>query len=920
MCLSLFTFSQTTLTGNVVDSSLEPVPGANVIVVGTSVGTATDFDGKFTLTVNQQPPFSIEVSSVGFTSTTYQVTSSNQSISITLNEGNELDEVVVSASRTPESIRESPVTIERFDAKDIKFSSSPNFYESLENLKGVDINKGSLTFNSVNTRGFATFANTRFVQLVDGMDNASPALNFVVGNFLGMNELDVKSVELLPGASSALYGANAFNGILFMTSKSPFEHQGISAYVKGGITSQEAAGDNKFYDFGVRVAHAFSDKFAAKASFSYIYGTEWFATDQNQYNLGNPGEADLIEPFRSSPAHDALNVYGDEVSLGALGTNLHEVGLSLEAAGLIPQGSAALIPAVNVARTGYIESDISNNNAESGKLDMALHYKPFANDFEVIWNSRFGFGNTIYQGANRYQLENFLMQQHKLELRGNNFFLRGYTTNETAGNSYDMRFTGINLSKIGAEEWFGNYAGAYLQGVFGNLSDEQAHAAARIAADDAVTLQPGTPAFKAAFDEIVSNPDINVGSKFIDSSGMLVGEGNYNFRELLNNVVDLQIGGSYRQYSLDSGGTIFTDYDGAIKYNEYGAYLQAFKKFADDRLKLTASIRYDKNEFFDASFSPRASITYSAGANKQHNFRASYQTGFRNPDTQSLFIGFNVGRAILVGAAPANLDRILPGTDLTARDAYFDSYSLASVQAFSAAAAAGDPNATSLLIPVETKLVEQEKVQAFDVGYRGKLGPVNVDLNGYYNIYEGFISNKLVVTPRTGSAFDPNGSGVQDLATGNTQVFQLYTNSLADVKSYGAVVGLSTKFAKNFRFGVNYTYAKFDLDQASDPDFRAGFNTPQHKVKVSLANNNLFKNFGFNINARWSDEFLWESSIANAVVDSRTVVDAQLNYSVPCIKSIFKIGGTNLGGKEYVSAVGSGSIGQQYFISWTINN
>ena len=120
----------------------------------------------------------------------------------------------MSASRTPESVRESPVTIERFDARDIKNATSPDFYASLENLKGVDINKGSLTFSSLNTRGFATFANTRFVQLVDGMDNSSPALNFAIGNFLGLNELDVQSVELLPGASSALYGANAFNGIL----------------------------------------------------------------------------------------------------------------------------------------------------------------------------------------------------------------------------------------------------------------------------------------------------------------------------------------------------------------------------------------------------------------------------------------------------------------------------------------------------------------------------------------------------------------------------------------------------------------------------------------------------------------------------------------------------------------------------------
>ena len=196
LCFSVIALSQTTVTGTVVDESLEPVLGANVIVVGTSVGASTDFEGNFTLKVDQAPPFSIEISSIGYRSVTQEVTTNNQSLSITLNEGNELDEIVISASRTPESVRESPVTIERFDARDIKNAASPNFYASLENLKGVDVNKGSLTFNSVNSRGFATFANTRFVQLVDGMDNASPALNFVVGNFLGMNELDVNTIAV----------------------------------------------------------------------------------------------------------------------------------------------------------------------------------------------------------------------------------------------------------------------------------------------------------------------------------------------------------------------------------------------------------------------------------------------------------------------------------------------------------------------------------------------------------------------------------------------------------------------------------------------------------------------------------------------------------------------------------------------------
>ena len=922
MFFCVFSYAQTTVKGNVSDNNGQPLPGANVIIIGTTVGVVTDFDGNYTLTTDQTPPFSIQVSSVGFESVTKEVTSNPQTLDFVLNEGNELDEIVISASRTPESVRESPVTIERFDATDIKLASSPNFYTSLENLKGVDVNQGSLTFNSVNTRGFATYANTRFVQLVDGMDNASPALNFVMGNLLGLSELDISSVELLPGASSALYGANAFNGILFMTSKNPFDSQGISTYYKTGITVQDAAGDNQFYDFGFRAAHAFSDKFAAKASFSFMKGTDWYATDTNEYVLGTPGTPDAILPFGSSPAHDALNIYGDEVTLGAGGSDLNQVAQFLESIGAIPAGASNLVPAVDVGRTGYREQDLTDYNARSIKADFSLNYKPFDNDIEIVWRSKFGKGNTIYQGANRYNINNFFLQQHKLEIRGNDFFVRGYTTSESAGDSYDMRFTGINMNKIGASEWFGTYAGAYVQGAAGVLAgggnpfdpavQAQLHAGARAFADAALTPQPGTPEFISLFNQITSDPDISTGSKFLDNTKMHIAEGNYNFKRLLNNALDLQVGGSFRQYSLNSGGTIFTDYDGSIDYNEYGAYIQAIKKFADDRLKVSASIRYDKNEFFDASYSPRVSLNYSAGENKQHNFRASFQTGFRNPDTQSLFIGFNVGRAILVGAAPDNLDRTLPGTNLTGRDAYFDSYSLSSVFAF---AATGDP---SVLNPVQTKLVEQEKVTAFDVGYRGKVGPITVDLNAYYNKYDGFISNKLVVTPNSGSTADM--SGVIDLATGNRTVFQLYTNSLADVNSYGAVIGLSTRIANDYRLGFNYTYAQFDFDQASDPDFSAGFNTPEHKVKVSFGNPKLFKNFGFNVNVRWSDEYFWQASIANAIIPSRTVVDAQLNYSVPSMKSVFKIGGTNLGGGEYQAAVGSPFIGSQYFISWVINN
>ncbi|SFS65572.1 TonB-dependent receptor domain-containing protein [Lutibacter maritimus] len=947
--------AQTTISGSVKEAKTgEPIPGANIKVAGKSIGTTSDFDGNFSLKIAQNPPFSLEISLIGFSSKTVEVTKINQILNVLLDESaTALDEVVVSASRTPERILESPVTIERMDVREIKNTSSPSFYDGLENLKGVDVNTNSFTFKSVNTRGFATFANTRFMQLVDGMDNSSPALNFNLGNLLGMSELDVSTVELLPGASSALYGANAFNGVLFMTSKNPFESAGISSYVKTGITSQKAAGDNQFVDAGIRMAYKFSDKFAAKASFSFLKGEEWHATDYNQYidmGAGNPDT--IISSIGNQTAFDQANIYGDEVNLAATSfKNLKGVGQYLESIGKIPAGSSAYLPEDNVSRTGYKESDLTDYNAQSAKVDIALHYKPFADDLEIIYNAKFGNGNTIYQGANRYAIDNFFMQQHKLEIRNKNFFLRGYITDEDAGDSYDMRFAGINMNKANASEWFGTYAGTYLQAITGQISGVSpgdsgvAHAVARQNADATITLQPGTPEFKAALKAVTSDPNLLTGAKFQDQTKLYHADANYNFTDVID-FAEIQLGGSWRQYSLNSSGTIFTDYDGPIDYNEYGAYTQVQKKFIDDRLKFTGSLRYDKAKNFDGNVSPRVSLSYSLGQGKTRNVRASFQTGFRNPTTQDQYIGLDAGQAILVGSAPDNLDRyttnplatsataqmvgIPASVQLSGRAAYENAYTLTSLYAFGAAAAEGNVN-PGLLKIANFDYVKPEKVTAYEIGYRAGFGKLSLDVSAYYNQYEDFIGNKTVVSPLYGKVDfsdiiplpaqlgGPTPAALIAIANGDYQPFQVYTNSTADIASYGGSIGLASKMFGDYTVGLNYTFAKFDFDQSTDPDYEAGFNTPEHKVKFSIGNENLIENLGFNVNVRWNDEYLWESSFADAIIEAKTVVDAQVNYTVEKWKSVFKVGGANLGGKEYASAPGTGRIGSQYYISWTIN-
>lgn len=915
--MAMGSYAQTVVSGTVSDENGEPIPGANIVIAGKAIGTTADFDGNFSLQTDEEPPFTLRITSIGFSAAQVEVTSGGQTFNITLSEAQTfLDEVVISASRTPERIFESPVSVERFGLREIASTSAPSFYDGLQNLKGVDINTNSLTFQSINTRGFATFANTRFMQLVDGMDNTAPGLNFVLGNLVGMSELEVQSVEILPGASSALYGAGAFNGILFMTSKNPFDYQGISAYFKTGFTQQEAAGTNPYYDFGIRAAHAFSDKLAVKANFSFLQGEDWHAN--SLVDLARPG-AD-----RTNPAYDGLNVYGDEVS----------TLLNFDALAGLPSGT---VGSATVSRTGYTEAELLNYNAQSVKTDFSVYYRPFADDFEIIYNGRVGRGNTIYQGANRYAIRDFILQQHRVEIRNDNFFIRGYITSENAGNSYDTRFAAINLNRRWKSdtEWFTDYAQTFIGARLGigtgqQLDEATAHAIARQTADQG-RLIPGTPEFQRNFNSVISDGDLTTGAKFIDNTKFRHVNGNYNFSHLTSEIADIQVGGSFREYVLNSSGTIFTDFDGPITYNEYGAYLQLQRKFWDERLKFTGSVRYDKNEFFDGFLSPRASLLATLGQERNHNVRVSVQQGFRNPTTQDLFIGLNAGRAILVGSAPDNLDRDVRNFDISApgqaltgnasativgRAAYENAFSAASVQA-------GAPRA------VETPVVQPEEITAFEAGYRAQIGKVAIDISGFFNRYQNFIANTFVLVPlygdvgepgaAIGSAEGPDQLALAALQNGDLATYQTYTNSQVDIESYGVNAGVDMKVFGGFDLGVNYSYIEQEFDETANPDFRTQFNAPNHKVKASFGHTELFKNFGFKVNYRWSDTYLWQNTFADGIIDAFSVLDAQVNYTIPSLDSVIKLGGSNILGEEYFSAVGTGAVGSIFYVSWTVN-
>lgn len=888
-----FAFAQTTISGTVKDGeSGETLPGVSIMVKGKVIGTTTNVSGEFNLKVSQAPPLTLVVSSVGYKAQEIEITDANTSgLSISLEVQSTLgQEVVVSASRVEENILQSPVTVEKMDLITIQQAPTPDYFDALANVKGVQVSSSSLNFPAINTRGFATISNDRFVQWIDGIDGSAPILNFPTGNIVGIGELDAESMELIPGAASALYGPNAFNGILIMKSKSPFEFQGLSAQAKFGLTNSDAQGEaNPMYTFGLRYAKAFNNKFAFKLNVSYQDATDWKANDYKQDRLRANSKVDLS----GSPDFDAVNRYGDEaiISIPGFPTTLR--------------------------RTGWNEEDIIDDySAKSLKADVALHYR--INDrLEVLYNYRFGSGDAVYQGDAKYALRGFTQTFQKLELKSDNFFVRGYLTQTDAGDSYNMLALGSYMNERispSASSWVPDYLNAFSGNAPGVPAGD--HDAARAWAD---RTRPavGTPAFNDLVksvreDFFQGNPP---GATFKDDSRIWHGEFNYNFKDQVK-FAEIMIGGNVRQYDLSTGGTILNQDPDApsrdeanferIKINEFGAYTQIAKSFGG--LKLTGSIRYDKNENFDGQVTPRLSAVYTFLDN--HNLRASFQTGFRNPQTQAQFIYFPASDAILLGSTKANAERyhVHNGGSYT-RDSY---------RAYQNSGGSLDANGnlvggnTSLLVEADVPYVQPEQLKAFEVGYKGLFSTnILIDANVYYNIYNDFLGTDFVAS-KTASVHQGT-----TLTPGT--IFSLYSNSPEEIKSYGIGLGVTYNFLKGYSLNVNYNYADFSQTEVEGRAYNAGFNTPNNKFSIGIGNRKLTKNLGFNINYRWQEEFEWFSSYGTWVVPSFGVVDAAVSYRLPSLKSIVKLGGTNLGGGDYRTNIAGPFVGQMYYVSVTFD-
>lgn len=903
-----------TITGKITDASTkEGMIGATVLVKGTTTGTVADENGNFKIDVPAEAKV-LTISYVGYETKDVPLGTSNI-VNINIEAVGLLGrDVEITSTRVSENIKQAAVDVEKMTARDIRSAASGDFYQSLSNFKGIDMVTSSALFKVVNLRGFADTRSLRVKQYIDGLDNEAPGLNFPIGNMVGANDLDLQSVEVLYGPSSALYGANAMQGVIAMTTRDPYLFQGVSAAVKGGYTTAPAP----YFDVQARYAQSFgkNNKWAIKVTGGYLQMGDWIARDDSFNRYGKiTADVNVSAVLREKQYEEVGPDFTQEEKDDIVALN-----------SWLDFNPAANPGIVSVAAPGYMEQDLADYNTKSGKLAAEVHYK-FNDNLRLVGTYKFGYGTAVYQATARYQIKNFTFHQPRLELRGKNFFVRAYANMESAGASYNLGLTGAYVSRAAIPDWVSRYVDKYFDvldtasnGFCADCIDgaewapilASAQSQAKAYADSAWYV-PGSQVFKDSFDIITADPNSLTGTKFYDKSKMVHVDGQYNWDFV--KWMDIITGASYRIYLPDSRGTIFEDTSGRkIRVHEFGAFAQATKRFWKDRIKLIASVRVDKNSNFKAQLSPRGSLVFTFGDKQKadHNIRISAGSAFRTPTLQDQYLYLDIGRIKLLG----NLN------------GYDNLYTLTSVEDFRDYYEA-NPNdlttAVTYLRPITIAPLKPERAVTVELGYRAEIrNRLFVDVSAYYTRYKNFIGFVRVVSPNADSTSNGQAgeeSGVTNLVTGYSRTYQVWMNNSKVVPSWGASISLSYYVGKGITPYINYTYA--DLDdknlQTGSAAVLSGFNTPNHKFNIGVMGNKVWRGLGFSANFKWVQSYEWQNPFGDGTVPSYHTLDLQVSYEVEKIYSTFRLGGMNLYNNLHIEAIGGPRIGATYYAQWTVD-
>ncbi|MCY7357526.1 MAG: TonB-dependent receptor [Rudanella sp.] len=809
----------------------------------------------------------------------------------------QLTEVVVSASRVPERVLRSPVSVEILDERTIRKSAQPSYFDAIENLKGVQLLTPSLGFKVYNTRGFANTTNVRFVQLVDGRDNQAPHIGAPIANALSPSDLDIKRVEIIAGTASALYGMNALNGLVNLITKDPFESPGLTVTQKTGVNHIGGIGTTAklFSESSFRYAHIFGSRLAFKVNLVYQRGYDWMAQNDLDLNPNANKSLDLLKT--ENPAQDPVNSYGNE------SPNRRTLRLN---------GSNVV-----VARTGFTETETTDYRLRNLRGDLTVQYRIRPNT-TIGYTYQGATLDNVYQRTNRFRLDNYRLGQHSLTVSSPSVQFRAYRTAENTGDSYNIRSMAENIDRSFKSDnaWFADFTTQFNARTKAGTALPAALQQARQFADKSRPA-PGSDRFNALVDTLRTINNWDVGAALRVQSWLYHAEVQFEptrgawqkFRQQTG--IDLLFGAEYRQYVVYPDGNYFINPEAPgnnLTYSKTGGFVQATRTFLNDRLKLTGSVRADKNKYFAARLNPRLAMVYSP-TETQH-IRVSYQNGYRFPSLFEAFSNVNSGGVKRVGGLP-----------LLSAGIFERSYFRTSIDAFQAAINT-DVNTNKLtteqaiqknkglLKPNTYTYIKPEQVNSYETGYKGLLFDKRllIDLDVYYTRYRNFMAQVEANSPRSNN---PDSLAYYLADHTKQDRYRLWTNSKSVVHTYGSSLGIRYSVGSLWAVSGNASLAQLSRTEQGD-GLEEAFNTPRWIANVGLSRTGPV---GFAVNYKYQSTFVWQSSLATGRVPAIHTVDAQVNGRVRSIT--LKLGATNLLNRPYYTFVAGPSVGGFYYVGLT---
>ncbi len=591
-------------------------------------------------------------------------------------------------------------------------------------------------------------------------------------------------------------------------------------------------------------------------------------------------------------------------------------------------------------RPGYRERDLVDYGTDNLKAGASVHYKvtdriEAIGATSYSRGSTVYQGDNRYRLKNIQ----FWQQRLELREEGK-WSLRGYLTSEDAGDTYDIFTTALRLQDASSpggtrdwnvayfnlwDSWIGSalnpglldatvpeyltpseaiaqgYTGAqydaYIQQFVADHHDlyTMYH---QMVADSVNNLDnafldpaylPGTARFDQKFNEIVGKRFTDGGSLFFDRSRLAHVMGEHRFKLGTARPADaetgaeappaaeLVVGGNFRQYMPNSAGTIFKDTaDVTIRNREFGLFAGLEKHLLDRKLKATATVRMDKNQNFNALFSPALSLVYTP--QEHRTYRLSFSSAVRNPTLADQYFHYNVGRAILLGNIEGQFE--------AGRD------SLITVESFD------DYRASPSLVQGMQKLayfhidrIRPEQARTIELGYRGThWDKLYFDVSAYHSWYTDFIGYMIGID----AAIDPtNGFPV-----GGLQVYRLAANATSQVRTQGVNFGANYYRSKT-TLSFNYSYNQ--LVSGEDDPIIPAFNTPQNKFNIGITGHDMQvpftdrPHFGFGVNYKYIEGFTFTGSPQfTGPIRSYDMVDAQVNVKFPARHLTVKVGASNL--------------------------